>query len=132
MKKLSPVFILLTLVFASCHNGKTDGDDVATITIKHTELGRQTLFRIKCETFDKYFPDAKVKTLNKKTDIENVANILKGMKNTSNDNEPDVRSLLYIRHLSKTIDTVCVGTTFSKYKGATYETPQELLKVIQE
>ena len=132
MKKNSTIpIILLTLILAACKSGST-ADTITSVTIKHTELGRQTLFKITCDSFDKYFPDAKVKTLSKKEDIDNVVTALHSMKNTSGDNPLDVRSKIFLVNANKSVDTVCVGVTYLKYKGDMYETPQALLAIIQK
>ncbi|CAN5429431.1 hypothetical protein BH09BAC6_BH09BAC6_11950 [soil metagenome] len=132
MRKLFTTLLLLfMLILAACKSGST-ADTITLVTIKHTELGRQTLFKITCDSFDKYFPDCKVKTLKKKKDIENLVNALHIMKSTGSDNPLDVRSKIFLVHANKAVDTVCVGVSFLKYNGDMYETPQELLQIIQQ
>ena len=132
MKRISTLIILI-IAFASCQNKKpSPGDDVKGITIKYTELGRQTMFRIKCETFDQYFPKPMVMNVISKPAIDSLMKVLGDMKMIDNDQEPDVRGKIYITHTDNKIDTVCLGVSVLKYKQATYETPQKLLMMIQQ
>lgn len=116
---------------AAC-TSKPAESPVKSITIKNTELGRNTLFRITCETFDKYFPDAKVKTITQKTQIDSLMKILDSMKGTDSGNEPDIRGRIFITHANNSTDTVCLGADFLRYKNGTYETPPELVNMVQE
>jgi hypothetical protein len=131
MKKGNSLWIITILLFAACTN-KPAESPVKSITIKYTALSHTTLFRITCETFDKYFPDATVKNIAQKTRIDSMVNILANMQSTDSDNEPDIRGRIFLKHENSTVDTVCLGTEFLRYKGGTYETPPELVNMVQE
>lgn len=131
MKKLSILLLLVIVSFAACKSKSSSNDDVQSIKFKFTELGRETQFRITCDKFDYYFPEGKEKNFDKKPGIDSVMQLLTGMKTVSDGTEPDVRGKIYITHATKAIDTVCVGVKALSYKGTTYETPQELLVLIQ-
>ena len=132
MKKLKFFLLVFTAAAMFACKQKSAESPVKSITIKHTELGRETMFRITCESFDHYFPDAMVKKLDTKAAIDSVIDELYIMKNIDNDNKPDVRAKILITHADHKTDTVCLGASVLKYKGSTYETPQTLLKLIQE
>ena len=132
MKKIYTLFILTVITITACQTKKQPGDGVKDITIKYTELGRQTMFRIKCETFDQYFPKPMVMNVTSKPAIDSLMKVLGDMKMIDNDQEPDVRGKIYITHTDNKIDTVCLGVSVLKYKQATYETPQKLLMMIQQ
>lgn len=134
MRKLNAFLALAAIVLlAACQTKQAKpGDDVKAITIKYTELGRQTLFRITCESFDKYFPKPLVMNVTSKPAIDSMMTALTDMKPVDNDQEPDVRGKIYITHTDNKTDTVCLGTTVLKYKQGTYETPQKLLMMIQQ
>ncbi|SEO85115.1 hypothetical protein SAMN05192574_11481 [Mucilaginibacter gossypiicola] len=132
MKKLNILLLLIIATFAACKNKSGLNDDVQSIKFKFTELGRETQFRITCDKFDYYFPEGKEKNFDKKPAIDSVMQLLTGMKTVSDGTEPDVRGKIYITHVTKAVDTVCVGVKALSYKGSTYETPQELLVLIQK
>ncbi|WPV00531.1 hypothetical protein SNE26_01970 [Mucilaginibacter sp. cycad4] len=131
MKSYKLIF-LAALSFAACKSKTSPADDVQTIKFKFTELGRETQFRISCDKFDYYFPEGKEKYFDKKPGIDSVMQLLTGMKMVSEGIEPDVRGKIYITHTTKAVDTVCVGVKALSYKGTIYETPQELLVLIQK
>ena len=135
MKKFNAVifsaFVAAVSLFA-CKSKTNPADDVQAIKFKFTELGRQTQFRMICNKFDFYFPEAKEKHFDKKPGIDSVMQLLNGLKIASEGTEPDVRGKIYITHASKVVDTVCVGVKALSYKGITYETPQGLLVLIQK
>jgi hypothetical protein len=131
--KIRYAIISLTIILLSaCQPKKQPGDDVKAITIKYTELSRETMFRIRCDSFDQYFPKPHVMNLVSKPAIDTLMKALGNMKITDNDKEPDVRGKIYITHTNNTIDTVCLGVTVLKYKQLTYETPERLLMMIQQ
>jgi len=132
MKKLNILLLFAIASFVACKSKSGSNDDVQSIKFKFTELGRETQFRITCDKFDYYFPEGKEKNFNKKPGIDSVMQLLTGMKMVSDGTEPDVRGKIYITHTTKTVDTVCVGAKVLSYKGTTYETPQELLVLIQK
>jgi len=125
-------FFFIAVTFAACKSKTGTNDDVQSIKFKFTELGRETQFRITCDKFDYYFPEGKEKHFDQKPGIDSVMQLLSGMKMVSDGTEPDVRGKIYITHAIKTVDTVCVGVKALSYKGTTYETPQELLVLIQK
>jgi PBP1b-binding outer membrane lipoprotein LpoB len=131
MRKQYGILILAVLFSAACKT-KPSESPVKNITIKYTELGRETLFKIACGNFERYFPEAHVKNLTKKEEVDAVMNTLTAMKDADQDAEPDVRSKIFIAHENNAIDTVCVGIAALRYKDHVYETPQELLKIIQQ
>jgi len=126
------LILFVTLLFTACKSKTSSNDDVRSIKFKFTELGRETQFRITCDKFDYYFPEGKEKHFDKKPGIDSVIQLLSGMKMVNDGTEPDVRGKIYITHATKTVDTVCVGVKALSYKGTTYETPQELLVLIQK
>lgn len=133
MNKLIFLINLLSIMFCiSCKSKSSSTDDVQSIKFKFTELGRETQFRITCDKFNYYFPEGKEKNFDKKPAIDSVMQLLTGMKTVNDGTEPDVRGKIYITHANKAIDTVCVGVKALSYKGTTYETPQELLVLIQK
>lgn len=132
MKKLNILLLFAIASFVACKSKSGSNDDVQSIKFKFTELGRETQFRITCDKFDYYFPEGKEKNFNKKPGIDSVMQLLTGMKMVSDGTEPDVRGKIYITLTTKTVDTVCVGAKVLSYKGTTYETPQELLVLIQK
>ena len=132
MKKLNILLLFAIASFVACKSKSGSNDDVQSIKFKFTELGRETQFRITCDKFDYYFPEGKEKNFNKKPGIDSVMQLLTGMKMVSDGTEPDVRGKIYITHITKAVDTVCVGAKVLSYKGTTYETPQELLVLIQK
>jgi hypothetical protein len=132
MKKLNILLLLVIALFAACKSKSSSTDDVQSIKFKFTELGRETQFRITCDKFDYYFPEGKEKHFDKKQNIDSIMQLLAGMKTVSDGTEPDVRGKIYITHMTKAVDTVCVGVKALSYKGTTYETPQELLVLIQK
>jgi len=131
MKKLNILLLFVIASFAACKSKSSSNNDVQSIRFKFTELGRETQFRITCDKFDYYFPEGKEKNFDKKSAIDSVMLLLTGMKTVSDGTEPDIRGKIYITHATKAIDTVCVGVKALSYKGTTYETPQELLVLIQ-
>jgi hypothetical protein len=133
MKKLSILAILLTVFALSACKPKTNpADAVKSIQFKFTELGRETQFRITCDKFDYYFPQGKVKNFTSEAGIDSVMNLLTGLKLAGEGILPDVRGKIYITHAGNAVDTLCVGVKALDYKGTTYETPQELLVLIQK
>jgi hypothetical protein len=133
MKKISTLIAVVVILLAACQTKKASpGQDVKNISIKYTELGRQTMFRITCESFDKYFPKPLEKSITTKPGMDSLLLTLTDMKPVDNDQEPDVRGKIYITHIDGKVDTVCLGTTVLKYKQGTFETPQKLLQMIQQ
>lgn len=129
----SALFIILPFVtLLSCKPKPTTSDAVKSIQFKFTELGRETQFRITCDKFDYYFPQGKVKNFSRTAGIDSVMKLLTGLKLAGEGIQPDVRGKIYITHASHAVDTLCVGVKALDYKGTTYETPQELLVLIQK
>ena|ERR1700754_2075423 len=134
MKKISIALVLLSaLVISACKGNKSSpADDIKSIRFKFTELGRETQFRIACDKFDSYFPEGRVKNFTKKAAIDSVMQLLTSMQRAEEGSLPDVRGKIYITHANSTTDTLCVGVKVLNYKDATYQTPQELLVLIQK
>lgn len=126
------LLLLATALFASCQNKPTSpGENVKAITIKYTELGRQTLYRINCDNFEKDFPKLMSMNVASKPAIDSLMAVLSSMKRMD-DEQPDVRAKIFITNKNDKIDTVCVGITSLRYQHSTYETPQKLLMMIQQ
>ena len=133
MKKLAIVLILvLSSALFACKGNKSQTDAVKSVSLKVTELGRQTIISIDCDKFDYYFPESKVKTLTQSPAIDSLMQILNTMKRAEDGYKPDVRGKIFITHASNATDTLCVGVKVLNYKGITYETPQDLLRFIQK
>lgn len=133
MKKLNIVITLFTaLAFLSCKPKPNPADVIKSIQFKFTELGRETQFRIPCDKFDYYFPQGKVKNFTSAAGIDSVMHLLTGLKPAGEGIQPDVRGKIYITHAGHAVDTLCVGVKALDYKGTTYETPRELLVLIQK
>ena len=132
MRKSSLFIILPFVTLLSCKSKPNPADAVQSIRFKFTELGRETQFRIPCDKFSYYFPASRIKIFTKPTAIDSVMHLLDGMKPAGEGVQPDVRGQILITHVGNAIDTVCVGVKALEYKGATYETPQELLVLIQK
>ncbi len=132
MTKSNLIIILLLIVLSACKPKTNPADAVKSIQFKFTELGRETQFRISCDKFDFYFPEGKVKNFTKQAGIDSVMQLLTGMKLAGEGMQPDVRGKIYITHVGRTTDTLCVGVKALDYKGITYETPPELLVLIQK
>lgn len=132
MKKIFALLLIGLIATAACTKRINPADDVKDISIKYTDLGTETIFRITCQSFDKYFPKATVTHVTSKAGIDTLMHVLDGMTAIDNDQEPDVRSKIYIIHKNNTVDTVCLGTEVVKYKQGTYKTPQKLLLIIQQ
>lgn len=130
---MKPVLLIAAAitVLSACQN-KPAESPVKTITVKYVDPEQTTLFRITCETFDKYFPKATVKTIDQQVKIDSVVSLLNNMKGADPDNTPDIRGRMFITHANKVADTVCFGMDFLHYKNGTYETPPQLLNLIQE
>lgn len=129
----SALFIILPFVtLLSCKPKTNPADAVKSIQFKFTELGRETQFRITCDKFDYYFPQGKVKNFTRTAGIDSVMKLFTGLKLAGEGIQPDVRGKIYITHASHAVDTLCVGVKALDYKGTTYETPQELLVLIQK
>ncbi|PTQ98051.1 hypothetical protein C8P68_103210 [Mucilaginibacter yixingensis] len=130
MKRLTPLFLLgsLGLLFTACSHQPEN--PVRSIVIKHTELGRQTLFKITCDNFDQYFKDAPSLTIVSQKGIDSVTHILDKLTGTD-DTGLDVRARIILTHADNKTDTACVGVSETRYKGAIYKTPEELLKLIE-
>jgi hypothetical protein len=131
MKSIYTLFILSILAFTACQTKKQPGDNVKSITIKYTELGRQTLFKISCESFDKYFPKPMVMHVVSKPAIDSLMLVIDELKRME-DEEVDVRAKMYITNQDNKTDTLCLGISTLKYKQGTYVTPQKLLMMIQQ
>jgi hypothetical protein len=131
--KIIFALLILTIAITACQTKKpSPGEDVKAITIRYTELGRETMFRITCESFDKYFPKPMVMNVISKPAIDSLMKVLGDLKAIDNDQEPDVRGKIFITHSDNKVDTVCLGTSVLKYKQGTFETPQKLLMMIQQ
>jgi hypothetical protein len=131
MKRIYILFISSAITLAACQPKKQPGDSVKAITIKYTELGRQTLFKISCESFDKYFPKPMVMHVVSKPAIDSLMLVIDGLKRME-DEEVDVRAKIYITNQDNKTDTLCLGVSTLKYKQGTYVTPQKLLMMIQQ
>ncbi|MES2279508.1 MAG: hypothetical protein V4592_25975 [Bacteroidota bacterium] len=133
MKKINALWLMFGVVLlAACNSTKpSPGQDVKGITIKYTELGRQTLFKISCESFDKYFPKPMVMHVVSKPAIDSLMLVIDGLKRIE-DEEVDVRAKIYIANKDNKTDTLCLGITTLKYRQGTYQTPQKLLMMIQQ
>ncbi len=131
MKRIYILLILSAIVFTSCQTKSSPGENVKDITIKYTELGRQTLFKISCESFDKYFPKPHVMHVISKPAIDSLMLVIAGLKRMD-DEEVDVRAKIYITNQDNKTDTLCLGINTLKYKQGTYVTPQKLLLMIQQ
>lgn len=126
------LLILTVATFTACQNKTTSpGENVKAITIKYTELGRQTLYRINCDNFEKDFPKLMSMTVASKPAMDSLMAVLSNMKRMD-DEQPDVRAKIFITNKDNKTDTVCVGITSLKYQHNTYETPQKLLMMIQQ
>ena len=133
MKKISIALILLiSSTFFACKPKSNPTEAVKSIRFKFTELGRETQFRIACDKFDSYFPEGRIKNFTQKAGIDSVMQLLTNMQRAEEGNLPDVRGKIYITHANSTTDTVCVGVKVLNYKDAVYQTPQELLALIQK
>lgn len=133
MKQLNAfLFIAAAIVALSACQSKPAKSPVKTIKVEYVNLDRTTLFRITCETFDKYFPEATVKTFTQKAKIDSLTNILDTLRSTDPDNVPDIRGRLFITHADNTTDTVCLGAEYLLYKNGTYKTPEVLRGIIEE
>jgi hypothetical protein len=133
MKRTSIAIMLLSVsVIFACKPKSNPADDIKNIRFKFTELGRETQFRIGCDKFDYYFPEARVKNFTQKVGIDSVMQLLRNLQKADEGFLPDVRGKIYINHANNTIDTLCVGVKVLNYKDVTYQTPQELLALIQK
>lgn len=130
MKRLNtlPLVAALGLLLAACNHQPEN--PVKSVVIKHTELGRQTLFKITCDNFDQYFKDAPSLTIISKNGIDSVTHILDKLTGTD-DTGLDVRARIILTHADNKTDTACVGVSETSYKGAIYKTPEDLLKLIE-
>lgn len=132
MKKLYTLLLLSVIAITACQNKKTTpGENVKAITIKYTELGRKTLFKITCDNFETNFPKPLVMNVMSKPAMDSLMAVLSDMKRMD-DEEPDVRAKIFITNKDNKTDTVCVGISTLKYQHSTYETPQKLLMMIQQ
>lgn len=133
MKKISIALILIaTSAFFACKPKSKPDNDIKSIKFQFTELGRETQFRIACDKFDYYFPEARVKNFTQKAGIDSVMQLLGNLQKADDGFLPDVRGKIYLTHTNNTTDTLCVGVKVLNYKDATYQTPQELLALIQK
>jgi hypothetical protein len=101
MKKLSIVIILLmaSALFACKGNkGSNPAEAVKSVSLKFTELGRETIISIDCDKFDYYFPESKVRILTQSKAIDSLMLILNNMKKAEDGYKPDVRGKIYITH----------------------------------
>ena len=131
MKRIYTLLLVTIVALAACQTQKQPGDGVKGITIKYTELGRQTMFKISCESFDKYFPKPMVMQVVSKPAIDSLMLVIDGLKRME-DEEVDVRAKIYITNTDNKTDTLCLGINTLKYKQGTYQTPQKLLMMIQQ
>lgn len=132
MNKLIAITFLSVIALSACKPKTNPADAVKLIRFKFTELGRETQFKILCEKFDYFFPNGKVKEFTNGPGIDSVMNLLTNLQPAAEGTQQDVRGKIYITHVSKAVDTVCVGVKVLDYKGITYETPQALLALIQK
>lgn len=130
MKILLPLSLVtaLALVVAACSHQPEN--PVKTISIKHTELGRQTMFKINPDSFDQYFKDAPTTTITSKAGVDSLVSILNSLTGTE-DTGFDMRARIILTHADNKTDTAFVGVNETKYKGNIYKTPQTLLQVIE-
>lgn len=126
------ICLFLTIVTLYACSTKSKESPVTSIKIKHTELDRETMFRINSQSFDQYFKNAPERTLTSKPEIDSLMDELYIMPNIDNDNTPDVRCKIYINHANKKTDTILLDRMVLKYKGSTYETPKSLIRMIEK
>jgi hypothetical protein len=132
MRRSFIAIIMTVTILSACKPKVNPADTVKSIRFKFTELGRETQFRIRCDKFDVFFPEAKEKTFTATQSIDSIMTLLTNMKLAGEGVQPDVRGKIYITHANNTVDTVCVGVKALDYKGTTYETPRDMLISIQK
>lgn len=131
MKKMIAAFTCLAL-FSTCQNSKPE-NTIKAVRIEAISFQTETMFKISCEKFDTYYADKwRSKTINDKTVLDKLNNLLQGLRKTDNAYEPDVRVKLLVTNTSGTIDTVCLDDKITRYKNASYETSVELANFVQE
>ena len=133
MKKFNLLMIsLVVCLFTACNNSKPNTTEaVKSVSLKFTELGRETIMSIDCDKFDSFFPEVKEKQVIDKKAIDSLMLALKDLQGVEQGYKPDVRGKIFITHKDNKTDTVCVGVKMLSYKGTVYQTPQNLLKWVQ-
>ena len=100
------------MLFSSCANlKKPNHNKYATLmTIKFVDLNIETIMDIKCEDFEKSFPDIQTKVVNDSIKLNQILNTLKHLKIAGNEyyKHVDTRIKLEIKYNNDSIETICM------------------------
>ena len=104
------LIILLILLFSSCVNLKKPiHDKYATLmTIEFVDLNIETPMDIKCEDFEKYFPNIQTKVVNDSIKLNQILNTLNHLKIAGNEyyKHVDTRIKIEIKYNNDSIETI--------------------------
>lgn len=106
------LIILSILLFSGCVNmKKTNNDNYATtMTIKFVDMNIETPMNIRCDDFEKYFPEIQTKVVNDSVKINQIFNTLKYLKIAGKEyyQHVDTRMKLEIKYNNDSIETICM------------------------
>lgn len=132
MKHLYSLSFAFTLLITSCGPQKP-ADELKSATIEVVAFQTETMFNVTCDKFDYYYKDKwHTKTITDKTKLDQLTKLIDGLYRTDNSYEPDVRGKLLLTNANGSVDTVCMDSKVTRYKGVSYETTPELANFVQQ
>ncbi|RVT99808.1 hypothetical protein EOD41_15310 [Mucilaginibacter limnophilus] len=132
MKHLYNLSLALLLLTASCGPDKP-ANELKSATMEVVAFQTETMFNVTCDKFDYYYKDKwHSKTITDKAQLDKLTKLIDALYRTDNSYEPDVRGKILLTNTDGSVDTVCMDSKVTRYKGVSYETTTELANFVQQ
>ena len=124
---VAAVFVFIT---TSCQSPQPDAK-VNAVTMHVISFQTETMFNITCDKFDTYYSDKwHATTVRNDTLVKQFVDMLDGLKTVDDAYQPNVRAKLLLIKTDGNVDTVCMDTEVTRYKGKSYKTTAEFANFV--
>ncbi|RYY32089.1 MAG: hypothetical protein EOP46_19760 [Sphingobacteriaceae bacterium] len=119
-------------IFDTDNTPKKSANELKSVTIEVIAFQTETMFTVTCDKFDHYYKDKwHSKTITNQADLDKLTKLIDALYRTDNGYEPNVRAKLLLTNANGSVDTVCMDSKVTRYKGVSYETTPELANFVQ-
>lgn len=132
MKRAYCLFTAVILLASAC-GPKQPANELKSATINVIAFQTETMFTVTCDKFDHYYKDKwHTKTITNKAELDKLTKLIDALYRTDNGYEPNVRGQILLTNANGSVDTVCLDSKITRYKGVSYETTAELASFVQQ
>ena len=132
-KKINFLVVSSLLLILSCsfNNKANKGKTITELQVYTVDFDTETVIKISCENFNKYFQDEIKKTVIKDSEkLKEFDKIIKSLKNDPRKYFPDVRGKVLIKYSNNTIDTLCISRFGLELNGIAMIYDQRVVRII--